>query len=88
MKRRHLKKQISFVCADLLAECLAVQQAHPNIPQADLENVVGSILLMEDDFISRISHVDKRQVKPFFTQLEDDLSVCTNQIIDHIFHLV
>lgn len=88
MKRRDLKKHISLICADLLTECLAVQQAHPNIPKADIDNVVSSILLMEEDFISRVCHVDKRQVKSFFTQLEEDFSVSTNQIIDHIFHLV
>lgn len=88
MKRRQLKKQINFIGTDLLIECLAVRQAHPTIPEADIENIVGSILFMQEDFISRLSHVDKRQVKRFFRQLEDDLAVSSNQIIDNIFHLV
>ena len=86
-KRRELKKAINQVCADLLVECLGVRQNHPGVPAADIENVSQSILLMQTDFICRLSHVDKRQVRPFFKQLEEDLAVSTNEIVDHIFHL-
>ncbi|MBQ7494193.1 MAG: hypothetical protein IJT75_00270 [Bacteroidaceae bacterium] len=86
-KRRTLKKAINEISADLLVELLAVKQNTPSIPDADVENVVSSILLMQEDFVNRLSHVDKRQVKRFFKQLEDDLAVSTNEIIDHIFQL-
>ena len=86
-KRRTLKKAINEVSADLLVELLAVKRSTPQISDADVENVAASILLMQEDFVNRLSHVDKRQVKRFFKQLEDDLAVSTNEIIDHIFHL-
>lgn len=86
-KRKELKKAINLVCEDLLVELLAYGQIHKNVPSEDIENIAQSILLMQTDFVSRISHVDKRQVKPFFRQLHDDLSISTNEIIDHIFHL-
>lgn len=86
-KRRNLKKSINMVCADLLMECLAVKQNHPGIKDADVENIARSIVVMQDDFLSRLSHVDKRQVTRFFNQLEDDLAVSTNEIIDQIYHL-
>lgn len=86
-RRRELKKAINQVCSDLLVECLAVRQNHPGVPPADIENISQSILLMHSDFISRLSHVDKRQVRRFFKQLDEDLAVSTNEIIDHIFHL-
>lgn len=85
--RRKLKKAIYLMGADLLVECMAVKQHHPNIPEADIENIVNSILLMQEDFINRLSHVDKHQVRRFFKQLEDDLAVGTNEIVDNIFHL-
>ena len=68
-------------------ELLAVKRGSPRISDADVENVAASILLMQEDFVNRLSHVDKHQVKRFFKQLEDDLAVSTNEIIDHIFHL-
>ena len=86
-KRRTLKKAINDVSADLLVELLAYKRIHPNTPDADIENIALSILSMQTDFISRLSHVDRQQVKRFFTQLEDDLNVCTNEIIDQIYHL-
>ena len=86
--RRELKKAIHTVCADLLMECLAVKRSHPSIKDADVENIALSILKMQDDFISRLSHVDKRQVGRFFSQLNDDLSVSTNEVVDHIFSLI
>ena len=86
-KRKTLKKAINEVSADLLVELLAVKGGNPQVSVADVENVASSILLMQEDFINRLSHVDKRQVKRFFKQLEDDLAVSTNEIIDHIFHL-
>lgn len=86
-KRRELKKAINDVSSVLLIECIAAQQSHPNVAAADIENIVKSIMLMQDDFVSRLSHVDKTQVRRFFTQLHDDLAVSTNEIIDAIYHL-
>lgn len=87
-KRKTLKKAINCVGFDLLAELLANKEAHPSISDADVENVALSIIMMQADFISRLSHVDKKQVKRFFAQLQDDLTVCTNEIVDHIYHLI
>ena len=86
-KRRNLKKAINMVCSDLLMECLAVRETHPSIKEADVENIAMSILLMQEDFVSRLSHVDKHQIRRFFQQLDDDLTVSTNEIIDQIYQL-
>lgn len=86
-KRRELKKVINMMGADLLQECLAVKQTHPTIKDADVENIAMSILLMQNDFVNRLSHVDKRQVRRFFAQLQDDLEVSKNELIDQIYHL-
>ena len=85
-KRRTLKKKINLIGEDLMVELLAAGQ-HTNVPTQDVENIAQSILMMQNDFICRLSHVDKRQVRRFFKQLTDDLSVSTNEIIDHIYHL-
>lgn len=86
-KRRELKKAINMISDELLVELLGVGQMHKNVPVEDLENIAQSILLMQNDFVSRLSHVDKKQVRRFFNQLKEDLSVSTNEIIDNIYHL-
>ena len=86
-KRRILKKQINDICEALVVECMAAEQNNPSIPKADIENLLKSILMMNCDFTSRLSHVDKHQTPKFFAQLKDDLAVSTNEIIDHLYHL-
>lgn len=86
-KRRELKKAINMISDELLVELLGVGQMHKNVPVEDLENIAQSIMLMQNDFVSRLSHVDKKQVRRFFSQLKEDLSVSTNEIIDNIYHL-
>ena len=86
-KRRLLKKQINNICEALIVECMAVEQNNPSIQKADIENLLKSILMMNCDFTSRLSHVDKHQTAKFFSQLKDDLSVSTNEIVDHLYHL-
>ena len=86
-KRRTLKKAINELSADLLIECLAVKHTHPTIQDADVENIALSIISMQEDFVSRLSHVDHHQVRRFFQQLEEDLTVSTNEIIDQIYQL-
>lgn len=86
-KRRTLKKVINLMSEELMTELVAVGQTQKNVPVEDLENIAQSILLMQEDFISRLSHVDKTKVNRFFQQLRDDLSVSANEIIDNIYHL-
>lgn len=87
-KKKELKKSINMMSADLMRELLAAEQASTKVQHQDIENIAQSILLMRADFVSRLSHVDKRQVRPFFRVLEDDLSVATNEIVDQICHIV
>ncbi len=76
-----------MVCADLLMECLAVKHTHPTIKDEDVENIAMSIIVMQEDFIGRLSHVDPKQVHRFFEQLDDDFVVSTNEIVDQIYQL-
>jgi len=85
--RRNLKKAVRNISEDLMVECLAVKQDKPGIAQADVENIAKSILMMENEFIKRLSHVDKKQTAKFFQLFKDDITTSTNEIVDAIFHL-
>lgn len=73
---------------DLLIELLGAEQSGTGVQKQDVENIAQSILLMRNDFVNRLSHIDKRQVKAFFKQMEEDLNTSTNEIIDQICHLI
>jgi hypothetical protein len=85
--RRQLKKAVNRIATELMVECVAVQHNHPKVALADVENIAKSILLLQEDYLARLSHVDKHQVKRFFAQWHDDIAVSTNEIIDAIYHL-
>lgn len=86
-KKRQLKKAINLMSTDLLIELLGAEQAATGATKQDVENIAQSILAMRNDFIKRLSHIDKTQVRKFFAQMEDDLNASTNEIVDQICHL-
>ena len=87
MKRRELKKSINYLCGELLAECFARVQ-FDNAPEANARAVMESILMMQADLISRISHVEPGNTRMFFKKLSQDLTDQCDEIINDINSLV
>lgn len=87
MNKRKLKKGINYICTELFAECIALVQ-YENISNEAVSNVMESILMMQADIISRISHIEPGNTKQFFKKLHEDLANKTNEIVDDIQALV
>lgn len=87
MKRRELKKCVNFLCSELFAECIALYR-YERADKVAVSNVMESILMMQADILSRISHVEPGAGKLFFAKLRSDLACRTNEIIDDIKALV
>ncbi len=83
MKRRELKKCVNYLCGELFAECIALSH-YEKADKTAVSNVMESILMMQADIVSRISHVEPGAGKLFFAQLRKDLTNRTNEIIDDI----
>ena len=83
MKRRELKKSINNLCSELFAECIALNY-YENVDKDRVANVMESILMMQADIVSRISHVQPGAGKTFFKKLREDLVTRTEEIIDDI----
>ena len=74
--RKSLKHSITLICSDLFAECMAI------------ETIFRSIIHLETDFISRISHVEPGMpAKKYFKELREQFSIQVSDIIDHIYNL-
>lgn len=83
-KRKNLKKNINYVCAELLAECVAATQYH-KADMEDVSNVVCGILNMQNDMICRVSHVQPgMKSKDFFKKMREDMAKRTEELIDQI----
>ena len=87
MKRRELKKSINYLSGELLAECLAAVSYNKNTHVEDVENVVGSILQMQNEMLMRLSHVEPGSTKLFFKKMKDDIASRTEEIVAQIEEL-
>lgn len=84
-KRRDLKKAINFMCGELFAECVAIMHYQKPTPQEDVDNVMLSILKLQDDMLSRVSHPEPgMKAAKFFKNLREDMVTQTEEIVEHI----
>ncbi len=84
MKRRELKKTINYLCGELYAECVALLQYHKVSSFADIENIMHSILMMQNDLVCRLSHVEPGSTKLFFKKIRQDMISRTNDIVEQL----
>ena len=83
-KRRTLKKNINYICSELFVECVALTHYKVDIKQEDVDNVMTRILLMHDEFVSRISHTEPGNVKGFYKKLNEDLNKEIKVVADEL----
>ncbi len=82
--KRDLKKNINYICADLLAECVASLQ-YTKADRNDINNVMFSILDMQNDMICRISHMQPGMPPcQFVKKMREDMAKRTDEIIEQI----
>lgn len=88
MKRRELKKTINYLAGELMAECIAAMTYSKNVAKNDVENVALSILAMQNDLVSRLSHPEPGNKKLYFAKLRKDLIDRTDEIVEQIKTLI
>lgn len=88
MKRRELKKGINILCGELMAETIALRYINKNVTPAEIDNIMLGILKMQNDLISRLSHVEPGSTKAFFVKLHKDTVEYANSISEQIKKLV
>jgi len=86
--KRQLKRAINMMCGELIVECVAISHGHKNVNNDDVNNVLKSVLLLQDSMISRISHPEPGMpAKEFFKKLRYDMAKETDQIVDQLYAL-
>ncbi|MBO5314342.1 MAG: hypothetical protein IJ421_04605 [Prevotella sp.] len=83
--KRTLKKNINYVCSELLAECIATSALHNNETSVDTKALLYSIISTHNDFIRRISHPQPgMKQKEYFKIIIEDFNKHVCEIIDQI----
>lgn len=87
--KRQLKKTINMMAGDLLVECIATKHINKESRQEDVDNVMVSILCMQDDFICRVSHPEPGMpAKKYFKALRDEMAKQAEAIINQLYAIV
>lgn len=82
--RRQLKKNVNYIAGELFAECLINSLFVPGTDKAKADEIMSKILVMQDEFISRISHTEPGNVKVFYKKFRTDFNAQVNEIVDEI----
>lgn len=85
--RRQLKKTINYIAGELFTECLVNSLYVPGVDKVKADELMGKILVMQDDFIRRVSHTEPGNVKGFYKKLRENFNNQVNAIIDEIAKL-
>ena len=86
-KRRELKKNVNYIAGELFSECLINSKFIPGTDKKKADELMNEILLMQTDFVSRISHTEPGNVKGFYKKFHVDFNAKVNEIIDAIAKL-
>lgn len=83
--KRQIKKAINFACGDLFAECVAINHYRTNTTQEDVDNLMASVLRLQDDMICRVSHIEPgMKASEFFKKLRQDMISRIGEIVDQL----
>ena len=83
--KRTLKSTIKLICAELIAECIASSLQAQKSNYENIAALLFSIVKMEEDFTSRISHPEPGMpAKQYFRELRSSFSAQVSDIIDQI----
>jgi hypothetical protein len=82
--KRTLKKAINLICEELFAEGVAVALYGPR-PQSEVEAILFSIVKMQNNYITRISHPEPGMIaKTYFKDLWEKFTSEVCEIQDQL----
>ena len=82
--RRELKKNVNYIAGELFMVCLVNSLYVPGTDKAKADELMGKILSMQDEFISRISHTEPGNVKGYYKKFRSDFNAKVDEVIEAI----
>lgn len=86
--KRDLKRTINYITSELFAETVAASLYNGNPSQEDVDGILSSIVMANNDFIKRVSHPEPG-IKPgaYYQNLIHDFNKQVSEIIDQISNM-
>ena len=83
--KRDLKKTINYICSELFAECVAASLYHGQPNEDNVNALLSSILMIQNDYVRRISHPEPGMSnKAYFKDLIKNFNKQASEIVDQI----
>jgi hypothetical protein len=83
--KRNLKNVINGICCNIAADVMAASLDRQVKTQEDIDAILSSIVILNRDYISRISHVEPGMApKKYFKGLVEDFKKSLMEILDQI----
>jgi len=82
--RKELKKNVNYIAGVLFTECLVNTMDNPEVDQKKADELMTEVLVMQNEFVSRISHTEPGNVKGFYRKFRRDFDAKVTEIIDAI----
>lgn len=86
-KRKDLKRNINYICSELFAECVAISLYKKDVDRGNVDDILERIILMQDDFLRRISHTEPGSERLFYKKLRLDFQTQVDEVLDMIGNL-
>lgn len=86
--KRNLKRNISIVCEELLAECMAASLYGTNVNKEDADAIIYAIIKFGNNFTHRVSHPEPgMNAKVYFKDLIEKFNTGAEELTDQINNL-
>lgn len=86
--RRELKKNIHYVCFELISECFIYKHFHPEYPDEKINSIIGQIIAHRDNYLSRANKPDGSEnpslVKKHYRSIIEDIRNKTIPLLDQL----
>lgn len=82
--KRDLKRTINYITSELFAETVAAS-LYNNPSQEDVDGILSSIVMINNDFISRVSHPEPGvKAGVYYKDLIKDFNKQVSEVVDQI----
>lgn len=84
--KKNLKKVVKYICDELLTDCTALSLCAGQ-PIEGLDDLTADVLNTYNDFVKRLSHIEKGSEREFFKKYRAEFSEKVNDISDKVEQL-
>lgn len=86
--KRDLKRTINYITSELFAETVAASLYNGKPSQEDVDGILSSVVMINNDFISRVSHPEPGiKAGIYYQNLIKDFNKQVSEVVDQIANL-